>query len=424
MFQDGEFASNPFYLVTGSLQGFNVSDRALISKTYQVSARDGDTTHSLQVDDRVPEGYPVLTYQKQERVRLVDIAGGTVDVFDPVGGATRVVTVEGLLNDPSLIFVPPYDTVLDSGKTLRETIQEALRVNPYAMFSMTSSNYILDAEARPVATSSGYSWSSRDGNRSWNLSVNRRDRRPRPRAFFTATERVSHAAAVTVANQITDPVKKSEALASLANDPAAQISMSVTGDGAPVYQWTNSLDPNESFSISENDQVPVGVNNAPTGKEWTFNRSLRVSKTTVLAQMQNIPDPDLRNAKIDSLKACTNCVFFNEQRAGNDDPSYQWTELGDASTSYSLVLNTSVPVGIPNAQGVYPSKKTEATYSVNTRVSKAEVLARIQSDAAGEWIVDPEARAAALAAYNAQVAVNGAFYLAQSGAGEPVISGP
>ncbi|MDD3295623.1 MAG: hypothetical protein PHG20_13175, partial [Geobacteraceae bacterium] len=139
VFQDGEFASNPFYLVTGSLQGFNVSDRALISKTYQVSARDGDTTHSLQVDDRVPEGYPVLTYQKQERVRLVDIAGGTVDVFDPVGGATRVVTVEGLLNDPSLIFVPPYDTVLDSGKTLRETIQEALRVNPYAMFSMTSS---------------------------------------------------------------------------------------------------------------------------------------------------------------------------------------------------------------------------------------------------------------------------------------------
>ncbi len=76
---------------------------------------------------------------------------------------------------------------------------------------------------------------------------------------FTETEKISHTAAPSIANQITDPAKKAEALAALRNDPAASISMSRQGLNAPVYQWTSSLDPNVRYTMTVNGSVPEGV---------------------------------------------------------------------------------------------------------------------------------------------------------------------
>ncbi len=123
IFDDPEFANNPFYLALGSNDAFSQSDRVITSKAYQVTARDGDTTHSLNIDDRVPEGYPVVTYQRSERMRKSD--------------------VEAILNDPANTLVPPGSTVLPSGLTILQTIQNALAANPYAIFYMTTSNLLL-----------------------------------------------------------------------------------------------------------------------------------------------------------------------------------------------------------------------------------------------------------------------------------------
>ncbi|MFA5159039.1 MAG: hypothetical protein WC484_00855, partial [Candidatus Omnitrophota bacterium] len=420
---DPEFAHNPFYLVTGSNDAFNVVGRYITSKAYQVTARDGDTTHSLIIDDRVPDDYPIVTYQRSERMRLADIAGGDVQVFDRNTGTYATVHVKGLLdnlNDSTLTLVPPQDTILEGTTTLWNAIQSALRVNPYATFTMTSSSYVMkDGEA--AATALGYSWSSRDGNKSWNLSVN--EAAPDgSEVTFTQTQRVSHVTALAEANRITDtdPTKKAEALAALQGDPLASITMSTQGAGDPVYQWTSSADPNISYAISLNNSVPVGVNNVPTGVEVTFSKSTRVSRAKVIENIALVTNETLRNQELERLDDNKNCVYFYEQQAGDDDPVYQWSALGEPNVSYTLTMNTRVPVGIP-VNGIYPSHKTEASFSRNTRVSKTQALARIVSDNDGAWIVNPEDQTAAFKAYNDAVLEESAFYIIQSGIADPML---
>ncbi|MBI4710866.1 MAG: hypothetical protein HY767_00125, partial [Candidatus Omnitrophica bacterium] len=220
-----------------------------------------------------------------------------------------------------------------------------------------------------------------------------------PEMTFMQTGRMSHQAALEVAGQITDPAKRAEALASIANDPNASITMAQTGAGDPVWQWTSSADPNISFSITFDHSVPVGLDNAPTGTELTFSRNVRVSRKEVTAKLALIPDQTLRDQELARLGACANCVFFNRQESiqGDPDASYHWSALGDSNNSYSLSLNSRVSVGIP-VNGVYPSAKTEATFSANKRVSRTVVAGYINNDAEGEWISNPEDRAAALAA--------------------------
>ncbi|MBI4711401.1 MAG: hypothetical protein HY767_02945, partial [Candidatus Omnitrophica bacterium] len=215
VFNDPEFAHNPFYLAIGSNDAFNVTDRQITSKAYQVSARDGDTTHSLMVDDRVPEGYPVVTYQRSERMRLADIAGGDVRVFNRNTGTYEMVHVDGILNDPASTMVPPLSTVLDTGLTLEETLRAALSLNPFANFTMTTSNYYFAAGSTTAeAGSVAYSWSSRDNNRNFSLSIN--NKAPDGSEMtFSETQRVSHESAIAVAGQITDPEKKAEALVAI-----------------------------------------------------------------------------------------------------------------------------------------------------------------------------------------------------------------
>ncbi|MFA5391177.1 MAG: hypothetical protein WC331_07120 [Candidatus Omnitrophota bacterium] len=421
VFNDPEFANNPFYLVTGSNDAFNVAGRYITSKAYQMTARDGDTTHSLMIDDRVPNGYPIVTYQRSERMRLADIASGDVQVFDRNTGTYALVHVKGLLDnldDSTLTLVPPPNTILEGTTTLWDAIQSALRVNPYATFTMTSSSYVMK-DGKAVATTVGYSWSSRDGNKSWNLSMNE-DAPDGPELTFTQTQRVSHAAALVEAKKVADPVKKAEALAALRGDPLASIAMSTQGAGDPVYQWTSSANSNISYAISLNNSVPVGVDNAPTGTEVTFSKSTRVSRAKVLRNIALVTNETLRDQELERLNDNKNCVYFYEQQAGDDDPVYQWSALGEPNVSYTLTTNTHVPVGIP-VNGIYPSHKTEASFSMNTRVSKAQALARIVSDAGGAWIANPEDQTAALQAYNAAVLERNAFYIIQSGIADPVL---
>ena len=405
---DPAYEHNAFSLVTGSSDAFNVPklqnrDRVITSKAYQVTSRDGDTTHSLMVDDRVPEGYPVVAYQRQERMKRSDI--------------------EAILADPANTLVPPGTTVLDSGKTLAETLLEALKINPYATFFMTTSNYYVpEGATQPRAGSTGYSWSTRDGNSNYSIGIN--EAAPDGSEMtFTQTQKVSHQAALDIANKIADPAKRAQALAAIGSDPMTSISMSLTGLADPVYQWTSSLDSNVSFVMSVNNSVPVGVDNAPTGTEISFSRNVRVSRAEVVAKIGLISNEELRNQELARLAASPNSVYFTRQEsiAGDPDASYQWSALGDPNNSFTLTLNSHVPSGIPDASGTYPKTKTEASLSVNTRVSRAVALGYINSDANGDWIANPEDRAAALAAYNAAVALGTAFYQARSGIGDPVL---
>ncbi|MBI4711400.1 MAG: hypothetical protein HY767_02940, partial [Candidatus Omnitrophica bacterium] len=195
---------------------------------------------------------------------------------------------------------------------------------------------------------------------------------------------------------------------------------SIQGAGDPVYQWTSSRDTNVSYSMSLNQSVPVGVTNAPTGTEVTFTKNTRVSRREVTEQMALIPNETVRASELARLSADANFVYFTRQDSGRDDPSFQWSALGDSNNSFSLSLNSKVPVGIP-VNGVYPGTKTEATFSASTRVSRSVVAGYIHSDANGDWIANPEDRAAALAAYNAAIAMGSPFYSVQSGTGDPVL---
>ncbi len=409
VFNDPEFAHNPFYLVTGSSDAFNVPltekrPRVVTSKAYQVTARDGDVTHSLMIDDRVPNGYPIATYQRQERMLKADI--------------------EKVLADTTITMVPPGTTMLDTGKTLAQTLQEALNANPYATFSMTTSNYYYPAgstEAR--ASSIGYSWSSRDGNSSYSLGINEMAPDGRPEMSFTQTQKVSHQAALDIAGQITDQAKQAEAFAAIRNDPMASISMAVTGLADPVYQWTSSKDPNLSFTLTANHSVPSGVTNTPTGTEVTFSRNTRVSRAEVVGKIALIPNEEFRAAELAKLAANPNCVYFSRQETITNDPdaSYQWSALGDANTSFSLTLNSHVPVGIPNASVVYSKYTTEASLSTNTRVSKTVAAGYINADTNGQWIANPADQTAALTAYNAAAALGGSFMMVRTGSADPVL---
>ena len=88
----------------------------------------------------------------------------------------------------------------------------------------TSSYYFPKGSTTAQPGSKAYSWSSRDGNQNYSLTINEKAS-DGPEMVFSQTERVSHKASLEVANQITDSVKKAEALAALQNDPSASIAV-------------------------------------------------------------------------------------------------------------------------------------------------------------------------------------------------------
>ncbi|MBI4711511.1 MAG: hypothetical protein HY767_03500, partial [Candidatus Omnitrophica bacterium] len=163
--------------------------------------------------------------------------------------------------------------------------------------------------------------------------------------------------------------------------------MSQAGNDDPSYQWSSETNRNLSYSMTVNTKIGVGIADAngvyPSYKtEVAFTRNERVTVAEAQAQLSLIGNETHRAAAAAALAQSGVMVskVLTDGESVNDyiDPVYQFTDLTNSDKSYSIALKSGIPVGEKNADGSYPSTKTEALWNVSERVARSTVAGFIE----------------------------------------------
>ena len=205
------------------------------------------------------------------------------------------------------------------------------------------------------------------------------------------------------------------------------------------YQWTNSGDPNVSYTL----QAKPGFEDATVAVTTQVSRSAAEAQIALLAagfkarldeveaematasaerkvKLQAVLDAltaqrDAEAALIEqALDDADGGIFFRNQQVGSADFSFGWTSLQNRNLSYSLSANTSVPFGRRNEGGGYSNPLTEVTFSRSERVSYSSMMAKAR------LVTDARKKQEALAAIDSVNDQGGAFYRATTGLKDPV----
>ncbi|MBI4711633.1 MAG: hypothetical protein HY767_04145 [Candidatus Omnitrophica bacterium] len=168
-----------------------------------------------------------------------------------------------------------------------------------------------------------------------------------------------------------------------------------TDADAPQYHWASISEPDINYGLALNL-----VNDAI---QLTVSKTTRMSIEFAKAQTGLIQDASDKE-DFDTALAKTGVVVYRTLSDGESsldgdaaNPVYSFADPENPDKNYTVAVNAYVPAGVPDAAGNYSSFTTEATVTISTRISRAQVEQHIQSDANGEWIQDPEKKAQALA---------------------------
>ena len=335
------------------------------------SLTDPDKSYSITENSALPDGVEA-TWSIATRVRKSDVAQYIADALF-VGDA----------NDPKLLAAQAaLGDTFDDGFTM---VQAGTNDNiQYQWMSKTNPNLSYSITTEPA----------------WNETT------------FTGTRRVSQEDAAKVYQYLKNADSADSRFGNLnaAFDDGELFYLSQVGVDDPSYSWSSRANRNISYAMSLNSKVPVGIPETyKVPPEVTFTKSERVSigeaRTQAEQYLYNALDKEEALAALKPGVAVTKVLTDGEEGSDFIDPVYQFVDVADPDTSYSLAFRSGLPV-----KNALVDKAVEASWSVTTRVSRADVLHYIEAEDGKEWITDPAKKADALAAW----ADGEAFYRTQT----------
>ena len=326
--------------------------------------KDPNTSYTLSIKTGIPAGDPSVNTGTE----------ATWGINTRVGAAE----VAAWLNNNALTLIATgvtVDEAIAAGETFYLSRSSLTDVGQYQWTSFTDPNVSFSLQVKADEAPAGVSgWVARE---------------PLQRINQMTLSKTTQVSARDVAVQLAAAISAGTITAGDSRKAAIEAAIAdglsffmTAGEKGPNFQWASDSDKNKSFSLGVDTKFPVGEGaTAGFRTELSLTTSVRASLAEVQNKLSLIADESdraearsqLGNAGMMVTKSFTDGVDATDGL----DPSYQFSDLTDPDTSYSIAIKSGIPLGLPNEQGAYTSFGSEAMWNISKRVGKADVSAWI-----------------------------------------------
>ncbi|HRY85651.1 MAG TPA: hypothetical protein P5561_03880 [Candidatus Omnitrophota bacterium] len=213
--------------------------------------------------------------------------------------------------------------------------------------------------------------------------------RPEGLVNFSIQQQISPVGLDQYAQNLTDPVQRDQFLAAL-QDVGSDYTIQLGNDGSQAWAWTSAADPDVTYVLKKSIiAMQQADGSIQTTEEWAFSIQTEVEATEVSAQLDFIEDAAMHAAAQAVINQGTS---FNKVVTGEGDPVYHWRNADNSSITYSIAINSHVPVGVDPI-----TFTTEAVFATmeNVPIEEAEAYAANLSAEIAQKALDAIAQAKA-----------------------------